>query len=147
MVPGLRFEKKVDSNIKNIQLDKMSSSNNGSKIDLLDTKNQIKSKINRVYCLLGEIDDNCLLTILDTIIFPVLQLKGLCFVINRKEKYGGNIVYNNINDITTDFKEEKLHPGDLKFGIINAIDLIIEPIRTVFNCKELTKLVNCAYPN
>ena len=41
----------------------MSSSNLDSKIDLLDTKNQLKSKINKCYCLPKEIDDNCLMNI------------------------------------------------------------------------------------
>ena len=36
--------------LADIQIDKMSSSNNDSKIDLLDTPNQIKSKINKAYC-------------------------------------------------------------------------------------------------
>jgi len=145
MVPGLKFEKRAENNTEDIQLDKMSSSNNDSKIDLLDTKNQIKSKINRAYCLPGDIDDNCLLVMLDKIIFPVLQLKGLFFVINRKEEHGGTLVYSSINDVTNDFKEEKLHPGDFKLGMIDAINTIIDPIRTVFNCKELIKLVNNAY--
>jgi len=131
----------------NIQLDKMSSSNNDTKIDLLDTKNQIKSKINKTYCLPGDIDDNCLLTMLDKILFPILQLKGHDFVINRKEEHGGKLVYNNIVDVINDFRLEKLHPADLKTGIIDCLDAIIEPIRNVFKSKELVQLLNKAYPN
>lgn len=185
MIPGLRFEKKVDTDINdetsniiplkdrilhlvntesderiladklqtllntddNIQFDKMSSSNNDTKIDLLDTKNQIRSKINRAYCLPGDVNDNCLLTMLDKILFPVLQLKGKDFVINRKEEHGGPLVYKNIDDVINDFKELKLHPADLKTGIVDCLDVIIEPIRNAFRSKELMQLLNKAYPN
>lgn len=54
MMPGLRFVKKE----QNIQLDKMSFSNHDSKIDFFDFKNQLKKKISKAYCLLGDIEDN-----------------------------------------------------------------------------------------
>lgn len=125
----------------------MSSSNADSKISLLDTKNQIKSKINKAYCLPGDVDDNCLLTMLDKIVFPVLNLKGYDFIINRKEEHGGKLIYKNIDDVTADFKSEKLHPGDLKTGMIDSLDLMIEPLRNAFKAKELVKLLAKAYPN
>ncbi|QKF93972.1 tyrosyl-tRNA synthetase [Fadolivirus algeromassiliense] len=130
----------------NIQLEKMSSSNADSKISLLDTRNQIRSKINKAYCLPGDVDDNCLLTMLDKIVFPVLKLKGLDFVINRKEEHGGKLVYTNIDDVTNDFKTEKLHPADLKLGMVDSLDLMMEPLRNAFKSKESVQLLNKAYP-
>lgn len=81
----------------------MSSSNDDSKIDFLDTKNQLKTKINKCYCLPGDIEDNCLLSILEKIVLPILKLKKLNFIINRSDKHGGNLVYNDINKIKDDF--------------------------------------------
>ena len=131
--------------IGNIQLEKMSASNHDSKIDLLDTKNQIKTKINKCYCLPGDINDNCLMTICEKMVFPMLKYKGIDFVINRKEKFGGQIIYKNIDDLKNDFKTEKLHPGDFKLGMIDSFDLLLDPIRKSFEAPELQKLLNMAY--
>jgi len=124
----------------------MSSSNHESKIDLLDTKNQIKSKINKCYCLPGDIEDNCLLTILEKMLFPMLKYKKLDFVINRKEKFGGPIVYTSIINVRNAFQNETLHPGDFKLGMIDSFDLILEPIRKIFNTPDLQHLLKLSYP-
>ena len=142
------------NNTKNsvISNSKMSASNHDTKIDVLDTKKQIATKINKCYCLGGDINDNCLIDILEQMIFPLLEYKGLNFVINRKEKFGGPITYTNINDVKTDFvtkvdeQEYKLHPGDFKLGIIDSLDLIIKPVRDAFLSKELQGLLKLAYP-
>lgn len=139
---------KHDQHVKSsIQVDKMSSSNNTSKIDMLDTKNQIKAKINKCYCLVGDVDDNCLLVMLEKLLFPLLKYKNLDFVINRKDKFGGPIIYNNFEDVRNDFKNEILHPADFKMGIIDSLDLIAAPVREAFNTKENMMLVKRAYPN
>lgn len=145
MVSGLRIVKQEPKSDENIQDQKMSSSNKDSKLDLLDTKNQIKAKINKAYCLPGDVDDNCLLEMLENLIFPILKIKELNFIIERKEEYGGSITYTNTEDIKNDFKSEKLHPMDLKQGMINNIDLILDPIRKTFDTPEMKKLIKLAY--
>lgn len=124
--------------------DKMSASNNNSKLDLLDETYEVKKKINRAYCLLGDIEDNCLLDILGKVVFPILNYKNEQFVINRKEKFGGAITYSTYNDIVEDFKNEVLHPGDLKLGMIDTINHIFEPIRKAFTTEK--QLLKKAYP-
>jgi len=145
MISGLRTAKQEPKEGENIQDQKMSSSNQDSKIDLLDSKNQLKAKINKAYCFPGDINDNCLLEMLENLVFPILHIKGLNFVIERKEEYGGNITYNNIDDVKNDFKSEKLHPMDLKQGMINNFDLILDPIRKTFETPEMKKLIKLAY--
>lgn len=144
MVPGLRFKKKEESD-NNIQLDKMSASNLDSKIDLLDGKNAVKKKINSSYCLPGDVVDNTPLILLEKIIFPILGHLGKTFIINRAEKFGGPIEFKNFEDVKTSFASEDLHPGDLKFGIIDNLNSILNPIREVFSSKEMQKLVRDAY--
>lgn len=136
----------VESNgKKEVEFDKMSASNINSKISLLDTKNQIKSKINKAYCLPGDIEDNCLLEMLEHIVFPILKLKGDIFTVNRKEQYGGKLTYDNIDDVKNDFKDEKLHPGDFKIGVFECLNNLIEPIRKVFDEPENKNLLKKAY--
>lgn len=154
MVTGLRSAKKEltpEEAAENLELEKMSSSKLDSKIDLLDTRNQIKAKINKCYCLPGDVNDNCLMSILEDLLFPLLKYKGLNFIINRKPDYGGPLTYTDINDVKKDFTTEvspgefKLHPMDFKNGIIDALDIILQPIRDAFNTKELQTLVRKAY--
>ena len=145
MISGLRTLKQELKENQNIQDKKMSSSNKDSKIDLLDSKNQLKIKINKAYCLPGDITDNCLIEMLENLVYPILNIKGLQFVIERKEEYGGNITYVNSEDIKNDFKTSKLHPMDLKQGMINNIDLILDPIRKTFDTPEMKKLIKQAY--
>jgi tyrosyl-tRNA synthetase len=143
-------EKKESEN--NIQISKMSASNHDSKIDLLDTKKQLSTKINKCYCLSGDTTDNCLMEILEQIIFPILAYKNSDFVINRKDKFGGPIIYKTIDDVKNDFitkvddNDFKLHPGDFKLGIIDNLDNIIKPVRDAFGNKELQELLKLAYP-
>lgn len=145
MISGLRTTKQEPKEGENIQDHKMSSSNKDSKIDLLDSKNQLKVKIGKSYCLSGDINDNCLLEMLENLVFPILNIKGLNFVIERKEEYGGNITYIKIDDVKNDFKSEKLHPMDLKQGMTNNLDMILDPIRKTFETSEMKKLIKLAY--
>lgn len=135
---------KTNDNL-NISNTKMSASHLDSKIDLLDSKKQIINKINKCYCLEGDITDNCLIEILEHLIFPILNYKLLQFIINRKEKFGGPLIYNNIEDVKNDFETKKLHPGDLKSGISNSLENIVKPIRDSFNNKEMQTLLKLAY--
>jgi len=130
-----------------VQLEKMSSSNQDSKIDLLDTKNQIKSKINKAYCFPQDIDDNSPLVLLEKIIFRLLEHKGQIFVINRPDKFGGKLEYDTIEKVKEAFKNGQLHPADLKLGIIDALDSIIAPIREKFEDSSMKQLLKKAYPN
>lgn len=81
MVPRLRQTESNTQNNSQIS-NKMSASNINTKIDLLDGKKQI---INKCYCLPGNIEDNCLMDILEFVIFPILVQNGKQFIINRKE--------------------------------------------------------------
>lgn len=137
LVPGLRFEKQ--ENMIEKMIEKMSASDMNAKINLLDTN--IKNKINKAYCLPGDIHDNCLLVLVKTIIMPILLIKGMDFNITRKEDFGGDIIYDNVEQIVQDFSKELLHPMDLKKGIVDAFHIILEPFQT----KELKMLAKKAY--
>lgn len=117
---------------------KMSSSDPNTKINLLDTPNQIKKKINRVYCVPGNITDNSLIPLLEHIIFPCLNMTP--FIINRSESNGGDISYDKLYNLIKDFELEILHPGDLKNGIAQYIIKLLAPVRECFKSRENTKL-------
>ena len=56
--------------------------------------------------------------------------------VERPEKFGGNVSYQDYNQLETDFVEKKLHPGDLKQVVGNYLVKIISPIRDKLNLTE-----------
>jgi len=108
--------------------EKMSKSVPSSGISVTDSKETIKKTISQAYCPIKETHDNPLLQITKLIIFPHLGK----LEINRDEKFGGKIIYSEYNDLQKDYALEKLHPADLKNGVAESLEKIIEPIRKNF---------------
>ena len=124
---------------------KMSSSNNDTKIDLLDEPNIIKAKINKVYCLPNDDEDNSLMPLLEKIIFPVLFRKNIKYIVKRKEKFGGNLEYDNFQHLKNDYHIGILHPADLKPSVMEYINMILNPIKIMFNKLKLNECLVKAY--
>lgn len=123
---------------------KMSASEKGSKIDLLDDEETIKEKVMDAYCPQGEKEDNGILEHLEMLILPVLQAKDEDFVVERPEKWGGDLVYESYDELENDYLAEELHPQDLKKAVARELTSILEPIRKRFEGKE--DLIEKAYP-
>ncbi|XP_061838309.2 tyrosine--tRNA ligase, cytoplasmic isoform X1 [Nerophis lumbriciformis] len=122
---------------------KMSSSEEESKIDLLDSKEDLKKKLKKAFCEPGNIQNNGLLSFVKFVLFPL----GGEFSIKRDAKWGGDKVYTAFEEVEKDFAEERIHPGDLKASVETALNVLLEPIRKKFESAELRKLTNSAYPN
>ncbi len=104
---------------------KMSSSIPDSFISIRDTKKDIEKKVNKAYCKVGDVENNPVLSILKLIIFPIEEKVK----INRNEKYGGEIVFENYKNLEKEFESGKLHPSDLKNAVAEYLEKIISPIR------------------
>lgn len=118
--------------------EKMSSSVEHSKIDLLDGEEKVKSKINKAECIEGD-PENGIMALLEYFIFVIKEDKGEEFVVERSEKYGGNLVYKDYKSLEKDFVSKKLHPLDLKNAVAREINEILEPIRKDKKIHELHK--------
>jgi tyrosyl-tRNA synthetase len=123
---------------------KMSSSNNESKIDLIDDFKTIKSKLNKAYCEEGN-PENGVLDFAKIIIMTYMQDKGEPFVINRPDKFGGPLSFNTSKELHDAFVSKSLHPMDLKQGVAEEVNKLLEPIRQKFKGKE--ELISSAYPD
>jgi len=148
LVPGLST---ISLKTAGIEIDlannKMSASDQKTKINVTDTVSQIKKKINSTYCLEGDVDDNTLIILLQRVIFPSLNRIGVPFQIQKPAKFGGELItYEKFNDVMSDFSEKKLHPADFKLGILTALAHILEPVRTRFETPEMKSLLQRAYP-
>lgn len=121
---------------------KMSASDEKSKIDVLDDEKTIKNKINKADCVAGN-PDNGLMAFLKYILFTIKGDKNEKFVIERPNKFGGNLEYENYGQVEKDFISEKLHPLDLKNAVAKEIFEILKPIQKHRN--QLEKLAEKAY--
>ncbi|XP_037085830.1 tyrosine--tRNA ligase, cytoplasmic-like [Pollicipes pollicipes] len=123
---------------------KMSSSEEDSKIDLLDSAPAVKKKLKKAFCEPGNIADNGVLSFCKHVIFPLLGSEK--FTIERAPENGGNVDYSDFNGLEAAFAEQQIHPGDLKATVERHLNRLMEPIRQEFESPELKKLVQRAYP-
>jgi len=121
---------------------KMSASIEESKIDLLDDEKTVEAKINKAYCLEGDLN-NGLLPFIKYVIMVMKKDYHESFLIERPEKFGGNKKYSGYEELEKDFAEKKLHPMDLKKAIAREINKILAPIRK--NKEKFDKIAKEAY--
>src|SRR3990167_5487161 len=123
----------AESSIQRTIERKMSKSMPDSAIFMTDTTEDIKRKINKAYCLEGDIKENPILEYFKYIIFESLERLGINEVkIERPEKFGGNISFKSYGELEISFAEKKVHPMDLKAVLIKYLDQLIEPVRRHF---------------
>lgn len=119
----------------------MSSSIEGTKIDLLENEEKIISKVKKADCIEGDLD-NGLIALMKYLFFILKKDKKENFIIERPEKFGGNISYNSFEELEKDFESKKLHPLDLKNGVTKEIVSLLKPFR---DSKKLRDLYKKAY--
>jgi len=100
--------------------DKMSKSNPDNTIFMDDSSSDVKRKITKAFCEPGNISKNPLL---DWIKWLILPITGEITIIST---------YTNFEDLENDYKEMKIHPGDLKKEMVNVINKLFEPVREYF---------------
>ncbi len=119
---------------------KMSKSMPDSAIFMNDSEHDVKRKITNAYCPAKQAEENPLIEYMKYIIFDSFdEIK-----IERLEKFGGNITYDKLSDLTQDFVDGKLHPQDLKNATAFYINELLEPVRKHFSkgkAKELADFV------
>ncbi len=109
---------------------KMSKSKPDSMISIHDKPEDVKNKIKKAFCPEKIVTGNPILELCKYIIFP--ELKGNAFIIERPEKFGGNLEFSSYNELENKYIQD-LHPLDLKNATIKYINRIIEPINSYFD--------------
>jgi len=123
---------------------KMSASDASSKVNLNDSPEEVSQKLDGAYCPMGELEDNGVLEYIQHLVFPILEQDDESFVVERPEKYGGDLIYDSYDELEADFLAEELHPQDLKNAAGEYISDVIDPIRTRLN--DQPELLAEAYP-
>ena len=104
---------------------KMSKSKASSGIFIHDSDDEITSKFKKAWCPEGIVDKNPILEIFRYVVFHEFNE----IIVERPEKFGGNVRYTSYLDLQKDFAEKKLHPSDLKNAVSKYVIDIIKPIR------------------
>jgi len=117
---------------------KMSSSEEDSKIDLLDDENAVKNKVNKAECVEGSLD-NGLLPFVKYVIMTLKNDRNEKFIVERSPKFGGNMELENYHELEKSFVQRKLHPQDLKNSIAREINSLLKLMRENKELKRLSK--------
>ena len=128
LLPGLTKPIEETGN----EVAKMSKSDPNSGIFIHNSDDEIRTKINKGFCEEGVIENNPILEITRQIVFH--EFKTIS--IERPEKFGGNVSYDNFENLESDFSQKKLHPTDLKKAVGESLIKIISPVRDKLNLTE-----------
>jgi tyrosyl-tRNA synthetase len=146
-LPQLGYEKRVhlmNPMVPGLTGGKMSSSEEESKIDLLDSPAQVKKKLSKAFCEEGNIANNGVLSFAKHVLFPLNE--GKEFVIERPVDYGGSVSYADYQSLEDAFANKLVHPGDLKSAVGRYLNQLLDPIRAEFESEDNKKLTKLAYP-
>jgi len=137
---GKPVETKLTGADRGIEL-KMSKSKPDSCIFMTDSEEEIKRKFNKAYCPEKVVEDNPVLEYCKYIVFEKVDK----LLIERPNKWGGNLEFNNYSDLEKAFVKGELHPADLKIAVAREINKLLIPVREHFEknktAKKLKKLV------
>jgi tyrosyl-tRNA synthetase len=125
---------------------KMSKSKPDTAIFMTDSVEDVQRKIQKAYCPEGDIEDNPILDYCKQIIFQSSFLKrdkqlleNGKFIVERDEKFGGNIEYSTYEELEKDFAEKKLFPLDLKNAVTKYLNELLQPVRNHFETDPKAK--------
>ena len=111
--------------------DEKMSSSKGNLISVDESADTIKKKIASAYCPMEAVEGNPVLELFRYHVFPRTDL----VVIERPEKYGGDLRYNNYLNLEEDFVSGAVHPADLKTTLSSELIRLLEPVRKYFETQ------------
>lgn len=147
VLPLLGYKKRVEvmtPMLPGLHGEKMSASDDKSKIDVLDPPEVVKEKIMAAFCPAGKVENNGVLAFMKYVIMVLKEDRKEEFLVERPSKFGGDVVYTDYHTLERDFVSGNLHPQDLKNAMAREINRMLEPVRKRFKGKE--DLITKAYP-
>lgn len=109
---------------------KMSKSKPNSAVFIHDTPDEIREKVKKAYGPPKEVEFNPLINWVQTLVF--WGEKTGEFKISRPEKFGGDMVYTDVDKLIEDYESGELFPLDLKNGLADWLIEKLAPARKHF---------------
>ncbi|KAK2762175.1 hypothetical protein FQN54_001184 [Arachnomyces sp. PD_36] len=129
---------------------KMSSSEEDSKVDLLESVESIKKKIRKAEAAPRQVENNGVLAFAEYVLLPASALRTGAqpeFRVNRERDGLEPLVYTSIEKMHEDYKVDILTPQLLKPAVAEALIELTAPIREEFDAKpEWQESILKAYP-
>lgn len=111
---------------------KMSKSKPDSAIFMTDSPDDVHRKINKAYCPERQVQENPVLEYARYLVFE--RLKSLD--IDRPAKFGGPVSFKSYSELELAYTKGELHPADLKKGVAEAVNTMLEPVRKHFSADR-----------
>lgn len=141
MLLGLQFSQTDAEGVDRKIAMKMSKSKPDTAIFMTDTVEDVNRKFKKAHSVDGEVEDNPVLEYFRYIIFE----KYDNILVERPEKFGGNLEYSSYENMEKDFAEGNVKSIDLKQTAAKYINELLEPTRKHFvedaRAKELLEKV------
>jgi len=125
MLMGLGEPPKTEDTVERAMAMKMSKSKPDTAIFMTDTEEDIKRKIKKAFCPEVIANENPILEYCKYILFQKFDK----IVIERPEKWGGNLEFSSYEELEKSFTEKKLHPMDLKTAVASYLNKLLIPVR------------------
>ncbi|XP_063873046.1 tyrosine--tRNA ligase, cytoplasmic-like isoform X2 [Scylla paramamosain] len=141
-LPKLGYQKRshlMNPMVPGLTGGKMSASEVDSKIDLLDSADDVARKLRGASCDPAS-PDNGVMAFVNYVVFPVLEMQGRPFRIDGE-------VYSTFEQLKEDFINYKVSGNDIKYFVIGVLNSLLQHIRYEFSKPELKELAKLAYPD
>lgn len=116
--------------------EKMSKSDPDSAIFMEDSEADVKRKIKKAFCPPEIVAGNPVLDYANNIII------GYYGSITIGSQDGEPKTYSDFTELSGDYTAGKIHPGDLKAAVTEALNRILEPVRAHFATGEAKILLD-----
>ena len=103
---------------------KMSSSK-GNYISVKDSEEEVFRKLKKAYCPARQVENNPVIEVMKYHVFPRFEK----VVVERDEKFGGDVEYLSFEELARDFESGKLHPADLKAAAAKYLNKLLKNTR------------------
>ncbi|KAM0435086.1 hypothetical protein ACHAPT_003175 [Fusarium lateritium] len=126
---------------------KMSSSDENSKIDLLDSPDAVTKKIRKAECVPKVVEGNGVLALVEYVLLPASGLKTGVREFKVERRDAEPLVYSDIKQMQEDYTNDLLTPQMLKHAVAQGLIDIMTPIQADFQAsQEWQELTLKAYP-
>ena len=128
-----------DPKLSQVIAAKMSKSKPEDTVLIHDETAVIDHKIQRAYCPAGVVEGNPILEYFRILVFRDHEK----VMLERDQKYGGEIQIDSYGQLEKEFRAGKLHPKDLKSNISRILAEKLRPVREYFgkNPKPLEEML------
>ncbi|KAH7189152.1 uncharacterized protein B0J16DRAFT_285064 [Fusarium flagelliforme] len=149
-LPKLGYRKRahlMNPMVAGLNGNKMSSSDENSKIDLLDAPEAVTKKIRKAECVPKEVEGNGVLALVEYVLLPASGLKNGTREFKVERRDAEPLVYSDIKQVHEDYQKDVLTPQTLKAAVTEGILALMNPIQADYQAsKEWQEVTLKAYP-